>query len=86
MCGGRAQFKIMRTAYDPLPTAFSRPFQQLVSCLLRADPDDRPTCQELLQLPYVRKHLQMLMGQAVARGEDGARDTVVESDLLRAMP
>ncbi len=37
------QFKIIRVAYDPLPPAYSRPFQQLVNCMLRADPDDRPT-------------------------------------------
>ena len=38
-----AQFKIIRVAYDPLPPAYSRPFQQLVNGMLRADPDDRPT-------------------------------------------
>jgi hypothetical protein len=39
------QFKILRVAYDPLPPQFSRPFQQLVNGMLRADPDDRPTTQ-----------------------------------------
>lgn len=37
--------KVMNTAYEPLPPVFSRPFQQLINYLLRADPDDRPTTQ-----------------------------------------
>jgi hypothetical protein len=36
-------FKIIRTAYEPLPNVFSRPFQQLVNGMLRADPNDRPS-------------------------------------------
>jgi len=39
------QLKVMNTAYEPLPPVFSRPFQQLVNYLLRADPEDRPTTQ-----------------------------------------
>lgn len=62
------QFKIMRTAYEPLPPVFSRPFQQLINIMLRADPADRPTTAELLQLPLVRKHLAQLFGASVLPG------------------
>ncbi|PNH05963.1 putative serine/threonine-protein kinase [Tetrabaena socialis] len=54
-------FKILRTAYEPLPPQFSRPFQQLVNCMLRADPDDRPTTQDLLAHPFVRRYLARLL-------------------------
>ncbi|GIL82931.1 hypothetical protein Vretifemale_11833, partial [Volvox reticuliferus] len=54
-------FKILRVAYDPLPPQFSRPFQQLVNSMLRADPDDRPTTLDLLSHPFVRRHLKRLL-------------------------
>jgi hypothetical protein len=56
--------KILRNAYTPLPTSFSRPFVQLVGCLLRADPDQRPTAAELLGTSFVRKHLEQMMALA----------------------
>ncbi len=99
------QFKIIRTAYEPLPPGvFSRPFQQLVNTMLRADPGDRPSTKALLQvsegvcehlhththtrthththihthtlalplprpqLPFVRKHMQQLLGVSIAPG------------------
>jgi hypothetical protein len=43
--------KILRNDFEPLPMHFSRPFQQLVSMMLRADPDDRPTAARLKMLP-----------------------------------
>lgn len=39
-----------------------------VNYLLRADPEDRPTTQEILQLAYVRKHLQQLLGIGLPGG------------------
>jgi hypothetical protein len=56
--------KILRNAYMPLPLSCSRPLQQLVGMLLRADPDDRPTTADLLATSLVRKHLQLLLGLA----------------------
>ncbi|WIA15886.1 hypothetical protein OEZ85_012635 [Tetradesmus obliquus] len=53
--------KILRNAYMPLPLSCSRPLQQLVGMLLRADPDDRPTTADLLATSLVRKHLQLLL-------------------------
>jgi hypothetical protein len=66
--------KILRNAYMPLPLSCSRPLQQLVGMLLRADPDDRPTTADLLATSLVRKHLQLLLGlaQGVHRGPAAA--------------
>ncbi|KXZ54767.1 hypothetical protein GPECTOR_4g837 [Gonium pectorale] len=66
-------FKILRVAYEPLPPHFSRPFQQLVNCMLRADPEDRPTTQDLLSQPYVRRHLAHLLdlGSVKAAADSG---------------
>lgn len=66
--------KILRNAYTPLPLTCSRPLQQLVGLLLRADPDDRPTTTDLLGMSLVRKHLQVLVGlaQGVNRSPAGS--------------
>ena len=52
--------RIMRNDFEPLPSHFSRPFQQLVSTILRADPADRPTAARLMMLPIVKTHLAAL--------------------------
>ena len=36
--------------------------------MLRADPDDRPSTRELLQLPMVRKHMAVLLGVTLTPG------------------
>ncbi len=54
--------KILRNAYQPLPPgSFSRAFNQLLGAMLRADPDDRPTTNDLMGLSLVKKHLERLM-------------------------
>ena len=55
--------KIMRNTFEPLPSHFSRPFQQLVSMILRADPADRPPAARLLALPFVKVHMATLMAR-----------------------
>ncbi|GLI67310.1 hypothetical protein VaNZ11_011496, partial [Volvox africanus] len=74
-------FKILRVAYDPLPPQFSRPFQQLVNSMLRADPDDRPTTQDLLSHPFVRRHLKRLMDISARKVTSR-----VPADRVSAMP
>ena len=59
--------KILRNAYTPIPTCFSRPFVQLVGCLLRADPEQRPSAAELLGTGFVRKHLEQMMAVVLVR-------------------
>lgn len=61
-CCVQLVIKILRNAYIPLPSGFSRSFKQLVGMMLRADPDDRPTTTNLLKLSLVRKHLQLMLG------------------------
>ena len=43
--------------------------QALVNSMLRADPYDRPSTKELLQMPFVRKHMAAQLGIRVAQGE-----------------
>ena len=54
--------------------ALVKPFwQALVNTMLRADPNDRPSTRDLLQLPYVRKHMAILLGVgSVAQGVSGS--------------
>ncbi|CAG9462680.1 unnamed protein product [Pedinophyceae sp. YPF-701] len=49
--------RVMRNAWEPLPSYFSAKFRQLVQMMLRADPEQRPTTAQLLGHPFVRQHL-----------------------------
>ncbi|GAX77106.1 hypothetical protein CEUSTIGMA_g4552.t1 [Chlamydomonas eustigma] len=61
-------FKIIRTAYEPLPMKFSRQFQHLVNTMLRADPNDRPSTKDLLQMSMIRKYLTGTLGLNLTPG------------------
>ncbi|XP_068224750.1 serine/threonine-protein kinase Nek3-like [Palaemon carinicauda] len=54
--------KILRGAYRPLPGSFSSLIKDLISVMLRTNPERRPTADALLMLPalkpYVENYLQ----------------------------
>jgi NIMA (never in mitosis gene a)-related kinase len=47
--------KITEGVYDTLPKIFSVEVENLVTMLLNVDPTQRPTCDELLTMPFVQK-------------------------------
>ena len=49
--------KVSKGLYHPIPKTFSTDLSNLVRSLLKANPDKRPTCEEILQMPSVRKKI-----------------------------
>lgn len=47
--------KVMRNEWEPLPTYYTAPFRRLVRLLLQPDPSQRPTCDQILGIRYVRE-------------------------------
>ena len=66
--------KIVRGDYAPVPSHLSRPFAALVASMLSPDPAERPTAEQLLGTPIVRRHCEALLRTPDAKRERaGAR-------------
>ncbi|WIA40766.1 hypothetical protein OEZ86_004446 [Tetradesmus obliquus] len=50
--------KIISGTYTPLPECYSAEMKALVGSMLQTDPNARPLVSEILEMPYVRQHLQ----------------------------
>ena len=48
-----------------MPGGYSQDFQDVIRCMLRVDPADRPSCGQLLKLPALQKYLPEQMKQQV---------------------
>jgi serine/threonine protein kinase len=57
--------KIVRGAYPPLPTHYTRDLKSLVSLMLSVDPNKRPTIASILKLNFINKRIQKLLSQSV---------------------
>lgn len=49
--------KVMRGDYPPLPVIYSQDLTALIRAMLQVSPPLRPTCEHLLDLPVVKKHV-----------------------------
>lgn len=47
--------KVSKGLYQPIPKKYSLELSNLVRSLLKANPDKRPTCDEILRMPSVKK-------------------------------
>jgi serine/threonine protein kinase len=47
--------KVSKGLYQPIPKKYSVELSTLIRALLKGNPDKRPTCEEILQTPSVRK-------------------------------
>ena len=56
--------KIVRCDYAPVPSHLSRPFAALIASMLSPDPAERPTTEQLLSTPIVRRHCEALLRDA----------------------
>ncbi|KAF0744333.1 hypothetical protein Ae201684_000821 [Aphanomyces euteiches] len=50
--------KITTCSYDPLPITLRPCLRQMVSSMLSLSPNDRPTMDEILLLPFLQRHIQ----------------------------
>ena len=56
--------KILRGAYPPLPRQFSPELAQLVAKCLARQPSARPSVNELLAMPIIRKRIEKFLSEA----------------------
>lgn len=70
---GKSVGEIMRNVIGktpkPIPTVFSNELQELCTKMLRKNPDERPTINEILQMPLIRNKAVALLGKTLAGAE-----------------
>ncbi|CAD8144552.1 unnamed protein product [Paramecium octaurelia] len=52
--------KVQRGTYDQIQSHFSKDLSQIISSLLQIQPNNRPTCDQILANPIVQKHMKNL--------------------------
>jgi NIMA (never in mitosis gene a)-related kinase 1/4/5 len=55
--------KVTRGIYDPLPSIFSADLQSVIKSCLQVDPKKRPSCQQILELPGLKKNISSSISQ-----------------------
>lgn len=50
--------KVLRNQYPAIPTHFSVDMRSLIDAILKSNPEVRPTCDEILNLPFVQKRIR----------------------------
>lgn len=61
--------KILRGVFPPLPRVYSADLSQLVGRCLMRDPAQRPSVNELLELPVVRRRIERFLTEQQAAAE-----------------
>lgn len=54
---------ISKGKYAPIPSIYSRDLAIIINCLLQVNPKNRPSCDELMKNPLIKKKIQMIFGQ-----------------------
>ncbi|GIM09417.1 hypothetical protein Vretimale_13280, partial [Volvox reticuliferus] len=63
--------KILRGKYPPVPTRYSTPLRSLIESMLKQDPKDRPSADQILRKDFVRQHLERYASHVMALGLGG---------------
>lgn len=69
--------KVSKGLYHPIPKTYSTELSNLVRALLKANPDKRPTCEEILQMSSIRKKISLYF--------PGQDDDFQNSELLKTI-
>ena len=56
-------FQILRGHCPPLPEQYSSELARLANQLMAQDPDERPTVDEILQMPFIRNNIQLFLSK-----------------------
>ena len=49
--------KVVKGVYPPIPTAFSTDLASMIACLLKVNPKERPSAEQILHMPvFIAKH------------------------------
>ena len=76
--------KIVRCDYAPVPSHLSRPFAALIASMLSPDPAERPTAEQLLGAPIVRRHCEALLRDARDARKENAGDGAAGEGAVEA--
>eukprot|EP01063_Lacrimia_lanifica_P020178 TRINITY_DN27511_c0_g1_i1.p1 TRINITY_DN27511_c0_g1~~TRINITY_DN27511_c0_g1_i1.p1 ORF type:complete len:450 (+),score=221.41 TRINITY_DN27511_c0_g1_i1:52-1401(+) len=72
--------KVLESKFPPLPPHCKEEMNSLVSFILQADPDVRPSLREIFEVPYVREGLRMFL-EAVDKSPKISSDIKKELDF-----
>ena len=53
--------KVLKGKYERLPKQYSKDLAQMVKSLLQTKSKDRPTCQEIMQMPMYLSRAQKIL-------------------------
>jgi len=56
--------KIMKGTYPSIPSRYSDNLKKLISWLLSKNPDERPSAQQVIQMPYVTERIRKFVAQS----------------------
>jgi serine/threonine protein kinase len=65
----RLAVKIVAGSYDPLPSHYSAELKLLVGKILCRNPADRPTINEILELPLIKSRISQFLSESVRARE-----------------
>ena len=54
-------YKIVQDKYEPIPDRYSPELQELIKKMLQKDSKDRPSIQDIIQMPLIRQKMQEFM-------------------------
>ena len=77
--------KIIRGRYPPISTKYSRNLRSLIDAMLDKAPANRPDLEDILRMPFIKKHIQAFFSDIVSRpaSQVGEGTMVVRDAALR---
>ena len=83
---GALVLSILSGRYKPLPSHWSKEIKKLVSKMLSVDPDDRPSIDEILKMPLIRKRasaiLKTIANESPSPFKKLIRDSLEDKNLI----
>ena len=73
---------VIKGDYKKVGSKYSEDINEIISYLLKVNPKERPSCDEILKHPIIKKRLEFFQAQA---GEDIDMDNIDEGVLLRTI-
>lgn len=71
--------KILKGSYPPISSTYSEDIRNLVSELLTKDPGKRPSIREILEKPFLKERMKVIIANTVARYESSTGNTKSKS-------
>ena len=75
--------KVTKGAYGRIPDKYSKDIGEVIKMMLKVNPNDRPTCAQILRHPYIVKRIEFF--QASANFENIDINAMDEGELLKTI-